>query len=65
MRMDFGFLALVGILAFVLLLMADREKKAGVERLSRHNTVPHATLDDDHGLRQQTARGPYMRNERY
>ena len=47
MKMDSGFLALVCILAFVVLLLAaDREKKAGAERLSRYNTVPHATLED-------------------
>jgi hypothetical protein len=66
MKMYFGLLVLVGVFAFSILYLADRERKAGVERLSNYKSVPHTTIEADHpDLRQQTERSPYMRNERY
>jgi hypothetical protein len=47
MRMYFGLLAVVGVFAFLLLFLADRERKAGVERLSNYKTVPHTALEAD------------------
>jgi hypothetical protein len=64
MKTYWGFLALVGALAFSILFQADRERKAGMERLSNYKTAPHV-LEADPGLWLQTERSPYMRNERY
>jgi hypothetical protein len=50
MKTYLGFLALVGVLAFSILYLADRERKASVERLSDYKPVP-----------QQSERNPYMR----
>ena len=40
-----AFLAFVAALAFLTLFIADREKQAGVERLSNYKSPPHSTLD--------------------
>jgi hypothetical protein len=40
MKTYLGFLALVGVLAFSILYLADRERKASVERLSDYKPVP-------------------------
>ena len=40
-----AFLAFVAALAFLTLFTADREKQAGVERLSNYKIPPHSTLD--------------------
>jgi hypothetical protein len=56
---------MVGIFAFSILYLADRERKAGVERLSSYKIVPHAAIEADPDLRQQSKRSAYMRNERY
>ena len=40
-----AFLAFVAALAFLTLFIADREKQAGVERLSNYKIPPHSTLD--------------------
>jgi len=65
MKMYLVFLAMVGVFAFSILYLADRERKAGVERLSNYKTVPNAALEADPDLRQQSERSPSMRNERY
>jgi hypothetical protein len=64
MKTYWGFLALVGALPFSILFQADRERKAGMERLSNYKTAPHV-LEADPDLWLQTERSPYMRNERY
>jgi hypothetical protein len=65
MKMYLVFLAMVGVFAFSIPYLADRERKAGVERLSNYKTVPNAALEADPDLRQQSERSPSMRNERY
>jgi hypothetical protein len=40
MKTYLSFLALVGVFAFSILYLADRERKAGVERLSNYKSAP-------------------------
>ena len=40
-----AFLAFIAALAFLTLFIADREKQAGVERLSNYKLPPHSALD--------------------
>jgi len=40
-----AFLAFVAALAFLILFIADREKQAGVERLSNYKIPPQSALD--------------------
>lgn len=40
-----AFLAFVAALAFLVLFIADREKEAGVERLSNYKIPPQAVLE--------------------
>ena len=41
----FAFVAFLGGVALLVLVMADREIEAGVERLSRYELSHHAALD--------------------
>jgi hypothetical protein len=59
----FAFLALVGAFAFLILFIADREKKAGEDQLSVYR-IPHSALDADPDLKLVTTLSPYMRTER-
>jgi hypothetical protein len=63
MKMYWGSLALVAIFVFSILFLADRERKAGVERLSSYKTVPHSAIEAGPDFRQPEL-SPYMRNER-
>jgi hypothetical protein len=65
MKLYWGFLALLGTFVLLILFLADQERKSGVERLSRYNAVPQAAREDQPGLRQQSERSLYMRDERY
>jgi hypothetical protein len=60
----FAFAAFLGGLALLVLVMADREMAAGVERISRYELSHHAALDVDPSLKLVSAHSPYMRNER-
>jgi hypothetical protein len=40
MKTYLSFVALVGVFAFSILYLADRERKAGVERLSNYKSAP-------------------------
>jgi hypothetical protein len=42
--------ALIGVLAFLLLFIADREMQSGIERLSRYRFSPRSALDAGEGL---------------
>jgi hypothetical protein len=64
MKMYLAFLAMVGIFVFSILYLADRERRASVERLSNYKIMAPATLEADPDLRQQRERSPYMRSER-
>jgi hypothetical protein len=58
----FAYLAFVGVLSFLMIFIADRERKAGVERIAEYRS-PHTALDDP-SLKQMSTHGPYMRTER-
>jgi hypothetical protein len=58
----FAYLAFVGALSFLILFIVDRERKAGVERLSQYE-IPHTALEDPN-LKLISTHSPYMRTER-
>ena len=61
---SWAFLAFVGSIIFLVLFMADRETKVGVDRLSRMKVAPQSSLEDDPNLKLVSERSPYMRTER-
>ena len=54
--------AFMGALAFLVLIIADYEMDAGVDRLSKMKLL--STLDADPNLKLISERSPYMRTER-
>lgn len=65
MRWSFWlFVAVAGGFAQLLLLIADREIDAGVDRLAEVKFAPHDLLDAAPDLKLVSAHSPYMRNER-
>ena len=65
MKMSFfAFVAFLGLSAFSILFIADRERKAGEDRLSEYKFSDHSALDTDPDLKLMPARSPYMRTER-
>jgi hypothetical protein len=64
MKLYWALLALAGTLGSLILFLADRERQAGVERLSNSRTVPHSAIEADN-LWKQTESSPYVRSERY
>lgn len=58
------FVAVAGGFAHLLLLIADREIEAGVDRLAEVEFAPRDVLGTTPDLRQVSARSPYMRDER-
>ncbi len=54
-----AFVALLGGLTFLVFLIADRQRQAGVER-----TVFRSAPDAEPALKLVTTRSPYMRTER-
>jgi hypothetical protein len=64
MRTYWFLLAVVGTLAFSILFLADRERKAGVDRLSKYKVSPRTDLKADRDLLEQGERSPYMHDER-
>jgi hypothetical protein len=59
----FAFLALLGGFVFLILFIADRERKAGEDRLSVHR-IPHSALYADQDLKLVSTHSPYMGTER-
>jgi hypothetical protein len=57
----FGYLALVGAVAFLILFIADRDKKLGEERLSIYR-IPHSALDADPDLKLVSTHSPLHAN---
>ena len=47
MKHYFAVVALIGIFAFLVLFIADRERRAGVERLSDFKFGPRSALEAD------------------
>jgi hypothetical protein len=45
MKIYFAVLAFVGVFVFLVLFIADRERRAGVERLSDFKFGPHSALE--------------------
>ena len=62
-RTSWAFLAFVGSI-FLVLFMADRETKVGVDRLSKMKVAPQSSLEADPNLKLVSERSPYMRTER-
>jgi hypothetical protein len=61
---SWAFLAFMGALAFLVLVIADYEMNADVERLSKMKLPPQSALDADPNLKLISERSPYMRTER-
>jgi hypothetical protein len=61
---SWAFLAFIGTLAFVVLVIAEYEMNTGVDRLSTMKLPPRSALDVDPNLKLVSERGPYMRTER-
>ena len=57
-------LAFLGALAFSVVLIADREQEASMERLSEYRIAHDSTVDADPGLKLVSMNSPYMRDER-
>jgi hypothetical protein len=57
-------LAFLGALAFSVMLIADREMEASVERLSEYRIAHDSAIDADPGLKRVSMNSPYMRDER-
>jgi hypothetical protein len=58
----FAYLAFVGVLSFLILIVADRERKVGVDRLAEYR-IPHSALEDP-SLKLMSTDSSYMRTER-
>ena len=58
------FLALLGSLIFLVLFIADLQKRADVDRLSTEKFPPQSALEADPNLKLVSERSPYMRTER-
>jgi hypothetical protein len=64
MRWSFWlFVAVAGGFAQLLLLIADREIDAGVDRLAEVKFAPHNLLDAAPDLKLVSAHSPYTRND--
>ena len=61
---SWAFLAFLGALACSVLIIADYEMDAGVDRLSKMKLSPQSALDADPNLKLISERSPYMRTER-
>ena len=59
---SWAFLAFMGALAFLVLIIADYEMDAGVDRLSKMKL--RSTLEADPNLKLISEGSPYMRTER-
>jgi hypothetical protein len=63
MKTYWGLLAVAGILVFLFLFLEDRERQAGVERLSGQKTLRHSAIESP-DLCKEPGCNTYMRNER-
>jgi hypothetical protein len=59
-----AFLAFAGSLIFLILFIADLQRNAGVDRLSRIKIPPQSRIEADPDLKLVSERSPYMRTER-
>jgi hypothetical protein len=57
-------LGFLGALAFSVMLIADRETEASMERLSEYRIAHDSVVDADPNLRRVSMNSPYMRDER-
>ena len=55
---DFAYVAFVGVFSFLMIFIADRGRKAGVERIAEYQ-IPHSALEDP-SLKQMSTHGPYI-----
>jgi hypothetical protein len=58
------FIVVTGGLAHLVLMLADREIRAGVDRLAELPSADRSLLDADPDLKLVSQHSPYMRNER-
>ena len=58
-----AFVAFLGGVVFLMLSIADWERKASVESLSEYK-ISRSALDADPALKPLSAKSPYMRSER-
>ena len=59
-----AFVAFVAGLGFLILFIADRQREAGVERLSNYRLAPRSALDPDRGVKPVSTPAPPTRTER-
>jgi hypothetical protein len=59
-----AFLAFVAGLGFLILFIADREREAGVERLSNYKMVPRSALEADPSVKPVSTPAPPARTAR-
>ena len=59
-----AFLAFVAGLGFLILFIADREREAGVERLSNYKIAPRSALEPDRSVKPVSTPAPPTRTER-
>lgn len=53
-----AFLASVGALTFLIFFIADREREAGVERLSSYKIAPSPVVESDQNAKPATTKRP-------
>ena len=61
---SWAFLAFAKFLIFLVLFIADLQKRADVDRLSTEKFPPRSALEADPNLKLVSERSPYMRTER-
>jgi hypothetical protein len=59
-----AYVALVGVLAFVILFFADRQMNEGIERLSNYRIPPHSALGADSEIKLVGSKRSEPRNMR-
>ena len=65
MKLYWAALLLAGALGFLLLLLADYEQKASVERLTNYKSKPEFRLELEPGLMPVKEHSLHVRGERY
>jgi hypothetical protein len=60
----FAYMALVWVLAFLILFVADRQMNEGIERLSNYRIPPHSALGVDPEIKLVSSKRSEPRNVR-
>jgi hypothetical protein len=64
LRILLTWLGLACAATMLMISHAERQQEAALDRLANYKPEPQPLLSDDPDLKQVTARGPYMRDER-